>query len=548
MHSARVAAAIVAAACFAIPAAAPAQDRGGADVELLDFGAEWCGPCRSMESVVAQLISAGYPVRKVNVDQNRDLARKFQVTSIPAFVLTKHGREIDRIEGVASVAELIGLFYKARATSTPAPPARNASPESAPALIATDARSAANSGGAAAPASPSPGKYRPAGPGFGPAGPSQSSATSPDALALSASVRLAIEDANGFSYGSGTIVDARAGEALVLTCGHIFRDSKGGGRIAVDVFGANPQSKLVGHVISYDLKRDVGLVSIRPHGAVAVAPIASPGYALRVGDRVISVGCDNGANPSVRESRVTALNKFLGPANVEASGQPTQGRSGGGLFSADGHVVGVCNAADPADNEGLYAAAETIHAQLDQAGLAALYRGGANNPAAIAATQRGAAAPAMPAQMPRSPLAALAARDSGAGGTASAAPATNAVLPGSAGADVLRDLSPQERATLGVLAQKSQSAEVICIVRSLSDPRAKSEIIVLDRASPTFLKLLSAEDSAQAARHLTSLRRPAAQSPPTAPGANESPSASDRSGGWGSPSSAGAAAWQPSWR
>ena len=45
---------------------------------------------------------------------------------------------------------------------------------------------------------------------------------------LASSVRLKIEDADGNSVGSGTIIDARAGEALVLTCGHIFRESQGG--------------------------------------------------------------------------------------------------------------------------------------------------------------------------------------------------------------------------------------------------------------------------------------------------------------------------------
>ena len=46
---------------------------------------------------------------------------------------------------------------------------------------------------------------------------------------LAATVRLRVEDAQGRSFGTGTIIDARSGEALVITCGHLFRESKGKG-------------------------------------------------------------------------------------------------------------------------------------------------------------------------------------------------------------------------------------------------------------------------------------------------------------------------------
>jgi hypothetical protein len=68
-------------------------------------------------------------------------------------------------------------------------------------------------------------------------------------------------------------------------------------------------------------------------------------------------------------------------------------------------------------------------------------------------------------------------------------------------------LTPQEAATLGEIGRRSEGAEVICIVRSLTDPRAKSEIIVLDRASPEFVKQLASERHNQQSRHLTSAKR-----------------------------------------
>ena len=75
---------------------------------------------------------------------------------------------------------------------------------------------------------------------------------------IESSVRLTIGDPQGFSYGSGTLIDARSGEALVLTCGHIFRDSQGKGDISIDLLGPGAPQKVPGRIVSYDLKNDVG--------------------------------------------------------------------------------------------------------------------------------------------------------------------------------------------------------------------------------------------------------------------------------------------------
>ena len=97
---------------------------------------------------------------------------------------------------------------------------------------------------------------------------------------------------------------------------------------------------------------------------------------------VASVGCNNGGPPTVLHSQVTSLDKFQGPPNVEVAGQPVEGRSGGGLFSSEGYVIGVCNAADPSDKEGLFAALASIYAELDQDKLAFVYKSSSENPAA----------------------------------------------------------------------------------------------------------------------------------------------------------------------
>ena len=66
------------------------------------------------------------------------------------------------------------------------------------------------------------------------------------------------------------------------------------------------------------------------------------------------------------------------------------------------------------------------------------------------------------------------------------------------------DLNEAERAALAEVQRRGDGAEVVCIVRPLADPRAKSEVIMLDRASSAFLKQLAADRQAQEARHMTS--------------------------------------------
>ena len=88
---------------------------------------------------------------------------------------------------------------------------------------------------------------------------------------VDATVRLSIADAQGKSTGTGTIIDARQGKALVLTCGHLFRESKGQGVVDVTLFrngqaGAEPVGSAQAQVIDYDLDRDLGVVCFRNAG------------------------------------------------------------------------------------------------------------------------------------------------------------------------------------------------------------------------------------------------------------------------------------------
>lgn len=526
---------------------------------MLDFFSDTCGPCKAMEPTVQMLETKGYPVQRINVSRNPDLATRYQIHSVPCYVMIVDGREVDRVLGGTTLSRLERMCKLAQAAPSapseqspsalagngsmdalPAGPSGSASLpawEGTPPIVAPAAGVPADAMPlSAAPSSLSPFASLASAPdlasqALAPAASRASASAAPlaadsrepiagwtprttaDSQLIAASVRLRIEDPNGRSCGSGTIVDARGGEALVLTCGHIFRDSEGKGPIEVDLFGLDAAQAVPGRLVSFDLKRDVGLVSFRTPGPVTVARVAPSEYQIRPGDAVVTIGCNNGDRPSVRHSRINSRDKFVGPPNLQVAGQPVEGRSGGGLFSSDGLVIGVCNAADPEDQEGLYAALESIHAVLDGVGLAGVYRADAQNLASQPAAELPRAAlvaidpPPMPEQMPRTSR-----PDSPAELPLRQVSTSADGLPlrqVSTSSDGSSRLNAAEQAALEEIRQKLRSgAEVICVVRSRQDPAARSEVIMLDRVSPGFLRQLAAEALTESPRHLTSLEIP----------------------------------------
>ena len=80
---------------------------------LIDFWASWCGPCRMMSPVIdkiAEEMGDKLKVCKVNVDENHELAEKYEIMTIPAFIVIKNGAEAGRTIGVQPKEDILKLI------------------------------------------------------------------------------------------------------------------------------------------------------------------------------------------------------------------------------------------------------------------------------------------------------------------------------------------------------------------------------------------------------------------------------------------------------
>lgn len=80
---------------------------------IVDFYADWCGPCKMMSPIIDQIAEENVPnltVGKVNCDDNTDLAEKFQVMTIPTIMVFKNGEVIKTFIGVTPKEEILSTL------------------------------------------------------------------------------------------------------------------------------------------------------------------------------------------------------------------------------------------------------------------------------------------------------------------------------------------------------------------------------------------------------------------------------------------------------
>ena len=73
---------------------------------LVDFWAEWCGPCQGMMPVLKELEDSGIKVGKIDVDAQPELAQEYRVMSIPTLVWMKDGKAVDQMIGAQTLETL----------------------------------------------------------------------------------------------------------------------------------------------------------------------------------------------------------------------------------------------------------------------------------------------------------------------------------------------------------------------------------------------------------------------------------------------------------
>ena len=85
-------------------------------VTLVDFFADWCGPCRALIPIVeevAQHFQNKAVIAKIDIDSEQKTAAEYQVTSIPTMILFKDGKEVERLVGLRDAEGVIEFVQRA---------------------------------------------------------------------------------------------------------------------------------------------------------------------------------------------------------------------------------------------------------------------------------------------------------------------------------------------------------------------------------------------------------------------------------------------------
>ena len=71
------------------------------------FSATWCGPCKTFKPIMNEIAGEGYSVQVIDIDQQQDLAARYNVRSVPTTIIEKNGIEVDRFIGSVSKQQVL---------------------------------------------------------------------------------------------------------------------------------------------------------------------------------------------------------------------------------------------------------------------------------------------------------------------------------------------------------------------------------------------------------------------------------------------------------
>ncbi len=135
---------------------------------------------------------------------------------------------------------------------------------------------------------------------------------------------------------------------------------------------------VVGEVIDLDFTSNLGLIRIRPDRLLTASPVVPKTWEPRGHMTMLTAGCSAGNDATFWKTTI------IGPGSIRNAGAeyykaiecrvaPKQGRTGGGLFTTDGYLAGVCSYAEPRRDAGLYVAPQSIYAFLERHDLSSCY-------------------------------------------------------------------------------------------------------------------------------------------------------------------------------
>jgi len=358
------------------------------DVVLLDFTAGYCQPCQQMMPLMQTMERDGFPIQKIDVSKEPELARQFSVDRLPTFVLLVEGKEVDRFVGLTSEAELrqkmndaarklaesrraaavptadesgLRTGNNAKSVSLPEQPQAAASPRSVRDVIggflSRNGRPSGAENTTLRGQSPEPASSRLTG----------------LAAASAATVRVTVTGVSTKDgrklrdAGTGTIVYSAETEATVLTCAHLFLNiASDSSEVQVEVFHDGTVTPFTARVLGGDHDADLAFLRISTAERLPSIHLTQLEPEVRQNQTLVSYGCNEGATHSRLDTKVVDINRYKGPDNLVCATDPESGRSGGGLFNENGELVGVCSCADRDQKEGLYMAYAPILSLIDR--------------------------------------------------------------------------------------------------------------------------------------------------------------------------------------